>query len=269
MIKAAQLTAENLRIGYGKRTVIDQLTIQIPANKISVLIGPNGCGKSTLIRALTRLIPLKEGTIYLNGNQLSSYNSKDIAKLISILPQMLSAPEDLTVYDLVCRGRYPYRSFFQPLSAEDHQQVEWALKKTQMVPLANRKVADLSGGQRQRAWLATILAQHTEIVFLDEPTTYLDIPFQLEILDLLKELNEREGTTIVIVLHELNLAARYADYLFAMKKGRIITTGPVSEVITKKNLKRIFQLESEIITDPIYNRPLIIPKSSVHSERIQ
>ena len=253
------LTTQKLTLGYDSKPIIDTLDIAIPAGKITVLVGPNGCGKSTLLKGLGRLLKPAYGFVYLDGTAINKLSTKAIAKQMGLLPQGPSAPEGLTVRELVAQGRYPHQSWLQQWSAEDEQQVEAALATTELQALSNRPVDSLSGGQRQRAWIAMTLAQNTQILLLDEPTTFLDLAHQIEVLDLLYELNQREGRTIVIVLHELNQACRYADYLVAMKAGAIFAQGNPHTVMTEMLVKEVFGLDCRIIDDPVAGTPLCIP----------
>ncbi|MGL4676113.1 MAG: ABC transporter ATP-binding protein [Brevinema sp.] len=255
------IKSNNLTLSYGKHTVIESLDLSIMEKKITILIGSNGCGKSTLLRSIARLLKPKSGSIIVNGHDVNNCNSKELAQQLSILPQTYKSPEGLTVFQLVKQGRYPYRRAFQEWTKNDEEAVTNALKNTNMLELSDRLLDELSGGQRQRAWIAMILAQETDIILLDEPTTYLDIAHQIDILDLLFELNKRKKSTIVIVLHDLNLAARYADYLIAVADKKVYIQGSPKEVMTVETIKKVFNMNSHIITDPIFNTPLCIPAS--------
>lgn len=252
--------AKNIVTGYEKKIIIDGIDITIPSNKISVIIGSNGCGKSTLLKTLARLIKPVSGDIVIDGKKITSMPSKQLAKVLGLLPQSPVVPEGITVWDLVSRGRFPYQSFFKSMDKEDFKAVEDALEIMGISELANRCVDELSGDQRQRVWIAMALAQQTDILLLDEPTTYLDISYQVEILDLLTDLNRRRNTTIVMVLHDINLSARYADYIFALRKGKLIKEGTPDEVITSELIDEVFGLDCEVIKDPVSNSPFIIPK---------
>ncbi|MEO0767991.1 MAG: ABC transporter ATP-binding protein [Cyanobacteria bacterium J06649_4] len=253
------LTTQKLTLGYDSTTIIDTLDIVIPSGKITVLVGPNGCGKSTLLKGLGRLLKPKHGFVYLDGTSITKLSTKAVAKQMGLLPQGPSAPEGLTVQELVAQGRYPHQSWLKQWGTEDEQQVEAALAITELQALANRPVDSLSGGQRQRAWIAMTLAQNTQILLLDEPTTFLDLAHQIEVLDLLYDLNQREGRTIVIVLHELNQACRYADHLVAMKAGAIFAQGNPHTVMTETLVQEVFGLDCRIIEDPVAGTPLCIP----------
>ena len=258
------LKADHIVAGYDKKVIIDGINITIPRNKISVIIGANGCGKSTLLKTLSRLIQPASGEILLAEENLSDLAPKQFAKILGLLPQSPVAPEGITVADLVGRGRFPYQSFFKGLSKTDYEAVEEALEIMGITELANHCINELSGGQRQRVWIAMALAQQTDILLLDEPTTFLDISYQVEILDLLTELNRKRGTTIVMVLHDINLSARYADYLFALHRGKLISEGAPSDIITVALMKQVFNLDCEVICDPVSNSPFIVPKGRYH-----
>jgi iron complex transport system ATP-binding protein len=255
----ANLQAENLALAYDSTLIISDLQVTIPAGKITVLVGPNGCGKSTLLRGLARLLHPKRGHVYLDGKGIHSIPTKQLAKQIGILPQSPVAPEGLTVQELVAQGRYPHQSWFQQWSAEDEQVTQAALSTTSMTDFAARPVDTLSGGQRQRAWIAMTLAQQTEILLLDEPTTFLDLAYQIEVLDLLQELNEH-GRTIIMVLHDLNQACRYAHHLIAMREGKILVQGEPSTVMTEEMVKTVFGVDAHIVPDPVTGTPLCVPK---------
>ncbi len=263
------LTARKLTLAYqgsslaqrGVSPIVNELDLAIPSGKVTVLIGPNGCGKSTLLKGLARLLKPKIGTVYLNSVSLAKLSTKEIAKSLGILPQSPLAPEGLTVRELVAQGRYPHQTWLQQWSSEDEQITEQALLTTGMVELADRPLNTLSGGQRQRAWIAMTLAQNTNTLLLDEPTTFLDLAHQIELLDLLYELNKTKERTIVMVLHDLNQACRYADHLVVIKGGEIYTQGIPELVITEKTIKEVFGLESKIIRDPVTGTPLCIPLS--------
>ncbi len=256
-----QLIAQQVTLGYQKKNIINNLSLEIPRGEITILIGSNGCGKSTLLKGLGRIIPQKQGSIYLDGKLIHQVPNKIVAQKLGILPQNPTAPEGLTVKDLVAQGRYPHQTWWQQWTLADEKFVTQALEITDMIELADRELDTLSGGQRQRAWIAMTLAQNTEILLLDEPTTFLDLAHQIEVLDLLTQLNHEFARTIVIVLHELNQAARYADYLIAMKDGYIYAHGTPQEVMTPKIIEDVFNLSCQIISDPISNTPLCIPIS--------
>ncbi|MEC5423858.1 ABC transporter ATP-binding protein [Virgibacillus sp. C22-A2] len=253
------LETSSLTLGYGESIIIEELNVKIPKGEITVFIGGNGCGKSTLLRSLARLLEPQAGSVVLNGASIEKMKTKEIAKQLSILPQGPEAPEGLTVIQLVKQGRYPYQSWLKQWSKEDEQKVHEALKVTQMLDLAERQVDSLSGGQRQRAWIAMTLAQDTDTILLDEPTTYLDMTHQIEILDLLFELNERENRTIVMVLHDINLACRYAHNIVAIQNKTVYAQGKPENVITCNLVKEVFRMDCQVTTDPIFGTPLCIP----------
>jgi iron complex transport system ATP-binding protein len=253
------LETKQLTLAYEGVSVVRNLDLGIPAGKITVLVGANGCGKSTLLRGLARLLKPKSGMVYLDGKEIVRLKSKTVAKKLGMLTQSPIAPEGLTVRDLVTMGRYPYQNWLQQWSKEDEQKVAEALEITAMRKLADRALDKLSGGQRQRAWIAMILAQDTDILLLDEPTTFLDLSHQVELLDLLQELHESKGKTIVMVLHDLNLACRYADYLVAVHQGKVYATGTPERVMTEEMVQEVFGLECRIVSDPLANTPMCIP----------
>ncbi len=253
------LESRALTLGYDKNIVIKELDLAIPKGKITVLIGSNGCGKSTLLRALARLLKPIAGQVFLAGEPISQISGSDIAKRLSILPQGPDAPEEMTVYQLVRQGRYPHQSWFQGWSATDEEMVERALEATELTDLRNRPLQKLSGGQKQRAWIALTLAQDTDIILLDEPTTYLDLSHQIDILELLHEQNKNANKTIVMVLHDLYLACRYADHLVTLKDGRIYDQGKPGDIVTEDMIRAVFNLECRIISDPLNGTPICIP----------
>ncbi len=253
------IEARSLTLSYGEAIIIEELELQIPKGKITVFIGGNGCGKSTLLRSLARLMKPKSGTIILDGHEIKHMQTKQIAQQLAILPQGPEAPEGLTVLQLVKQGRYPYQTWLKQWSEEDERKVNEALAATQMTELVEREVDALSGGQRQRAWIAMTLAQDTDMILLDEPTTYLDMTHQIEILDLLFALNEKEERTIVMVLHDLNLACRYAHHLVAIQNKTIYAQGKPEEVITRQLVRDVFRMECQVMNDPIFGTPLCIP----------
>lgn len=257
--KKSALQAIDLSAGYGSKSIVQNLDFSVPREKFTALLGPNGCGKSTLLRTLAGLQSAQSGAITLGGTSISDQSSKVVARQISILGQGSQAPEGLTVNDLVRQGRYPHRSLLGGWSLEDAKQVEEALRLTQMVPLRDRLLEHLSGGQRQRAWIAMTLAQQGEILLLDEPTSYLDLAHQIEILNLVRELIDERGVTVVAVLHDLNQAARYADNMVLLKDGNIRTEGTPDEVLTPANVRDVFGVDVRVIADPETNTPLCIP----------
>jgi len=254
-----RITAEGLVLAYGDRIVAEGLTTQIPPGRVTTIIGPNGCGKSTLLRAMARLLKPKAGQVLLDGKAITSMKTREVAKVLGMLPQSPIAPEGLTVADLVAKGRHPHQSWLRQWSSDDEAEVDAALRLTGMQELAGRPVDELSGGQRQRAWISMALAQETDVLLLDEPTTYLDLAHQVEVLDLVDKLHSELGRTIVMVLHDLNLAVRYSDHLIVMRDGAIVASGPPDELITTELLRDVFGLESQILADPVSLRPLIVP----------
>ncbi len=253
------LEAKDLTISYGTEPVIDNLNLAIPKGKITVLIGSNGCGKSTLLRTIARLLRPRSGTVLLNGEEIAKLPTKEVSRRMAILPQGPSAPEGLTVSQLVRQGRYPHQSWLKQWSREDERMVRLALESTRLSELADRPVDALSGGQRQRAWIAMTLAQGTETLLLDEPTTYLDMSHQIEVLDLLFELNEQEGRTIVMVLHDLNLACRYAHHIVAVHNKTVFAQGRPEDIVTREMVRTVFRMDCEIAVDPLFGTPLCIP----------
>ena len=255
------LAAHQLTLAYDGAVIVRGLDLTIPRQQITTLVGPNGCGKSTLLRGLARLLRPQAGAVYLEGRAIAQLPAKALAKRLGILPQSPAAPEGLTVRELVAQGRYPHQGWLQQWSAEDEQKVEAALATTHLQDFANRPLDTLSGGQRQRAWIAMALAQDTEILLLDEPTTYLDLAHQIEVLDLLYDLNYQAQRTIVMVLHDLNLAGRYSHHLVALRQGAVIAQGTPGEVITEAVIKAVFDLDSRVIRDPLTSTPLCVPIS--------
>ncbi|MBM7600734.1 iron complex transport system ATP-binding protein [Virgibacillus halotolerans] len=253
------LAANDLTLGYGEDIIIDDLNITIPKGEITIFIGGNGCGKSTLLRSLARLLKPKGGDVVLNGEDIAKMGTKDVAKKLSILPQGPVTPEGLTVMELVKQGRYPYRGFFKQWSNDDEYAVTHALESTNMLALKDRAVDSLSGGQRQRAWIAMTLAQETDTILLDEPTTYLDMTYQIEVLDLLFDLNEKEGRTIVMVLHDINLACRYAHHIVAIKDKKIFAQGKPEEIVTCNLMHGVFEMKCDVTFDPMFGTPMCIP----------
>lgn len=255
------LNTRNVCLSYGKSEIVKDLNISISKGEIVTIIGPNGSGKSTILKSLSRYLKPTKGKIYLDGDDIHKLDTKKIAKMMAILPQVRNIPDDFTVETLVSYGRFPHLNFGQRLSKNDYKIIEWALEKTHMQDLKNRNLEALSGGERQRAWIAMALAQKPEILLLDEPTTFLDISYQLEILELVKELNEDLGLTIVMVLHDLNQAARYSHKIYAIKKGCVVDYGKPDDLISQEFLRDVFRIEADIFEDSSNQCPHFIPKS--------
>ncbi|MFD8319840.1 ABC transporter ATP-binding protein [Kitasatospora purpeofusca] len=260
---APRLAARGVTVGYGERTVIDALDVTIPTGLVTTIIGPNGCGKSTLLRTLSRLLRPSRGSVVLDGEDIATLRTRDVAKRLGLLPQSPVAPEGLTVADLVARGRHPHQSWLRQWSSDDASVVEDALAMTGVSDLADRPVDSLSGGQRQRVWISMTLAQGTDLLLLDEPTTYLDLAHAIDVLDLVDDLHE-SGRTVVMVLHDLNLAARYSDNLIVMKAGSVLAQGHPRDVVTTELLHEAFGLRARVIDDPVGDRPLIVPIGRTH-----
>ncbi len=254
-----RLHTEAVTLRYGERTISSDLTVFIPDGSFTVIVGPNACGKSTLLRALSRLLVPTEGQVILDGRSIGDRPAKEVARRLGLLPQSAVAPDGITVADLVARGRYPHQSFLRQWSTTDETAVTSAMEATRVAELSDRLVDELSGGQRQRVWIAMVLAQDTPILLLDEPTTFLDIAHQIELLDLLADLRAR-GRTVVAVLHDLNHACRYASHLIAMKHGAIVAQGSPSAIVTEKLVGDVFGLDCIIIPDPVSATPLVVPK---------
>ncbi|MYX36832.1 MULTISPECIES: ABC transporter ATP-binding protein [unclassified Streptomyces] len=258
------LRARGLHLAYDNRLVVEDLDLDIPTGRITAIVGANACGKSTLLRALARLLAPRQGVVELDGRALRTVPTRELAQQLGILPQTPVAPEGLTVIDLVSRGRSPHQTWWRQWSKADELAVHEALAATGMADLADRPVDELSGGQRQRAWIAMAVAQGTPVLLLDEPTTYLDLAHQIDVLDLVTDLNRREHRTVVMVLHDLNQACRYADHVIAMKAGRIAAEGPPDEVITAETVADVFGLRCQVTTDPVSGTPLVIPMGRHH-----
>ena len=254
------LRTESLVAGYGRTPIVDGVSIDVPMHRVSVIVGANACGKSTLLKAMSRLIPAMSGAVILDGKSLDQLPTKDLARTLGLLPQQPVAPEGIAVADLVGRGRHPHQRLFRSWTSDDDRAVTEALAATGVLDLADRAVDELSGGQRQRVWIAMALAQETDILLLDEPTTFLDVSHQIEVLDLLTDLNIRRGTTIVMVLHDINLAARYADHLFALRAGRLVASGAPRDVVTSDLVREVFDLDATVIDDPVSGTPLVLPR---------
>ncbi|WP_320731106.1 iron-enterobactin ABC transporter ATP-binding protein [Enterobacter sichuanensis] len=255
----SRLRGENLTLGYGKKIIARDLTVAIPDGHFTAIIGPNGCGKSTLLRTLSRLMTPVEGSVFLDGEQIQRFPSKEVARRIGLLAQNATTPGDITVLELVSRGRYPHQPLFTRWRKEDEEAVNRAMRATGITDLALQSVNTLSGGQRQRAWIAMVLAQETAIMLLDEPTTWLDISHQIDLLELLSELNRTQGYTLAAVLHDLNQACRYATHLIALRDGEIVAQGAPKEIVTPELIARIYGMRCMIIDDPVAGTPLVVP----------
>ena len=253
------LAAEDLTLGYEGRVVVRELGLTVPPGRITAIVGPNACGKSTLLRGLARLLAPEAGRVLLDGEDVRALGTRRVAQVLGLLPQSPVAPEGITVADLVGRGRYPHQGWLRRWTSADDLAVAEAMEATAVVDLAARPLSELSGGQRQRVWIAMALAQRTDLLLLDEPTTYLDIAHQVEVLDLLAELNAARGTTIVMVLHDLNQAVRYADHLVAMRDGSVVASGAPADVVTAELVEDVFGLRSVVVEDPVTGDPMVVP----------
>jgi iron complex transport system ATP-binding protein len=260
------LRAASLTLAYDSRAVVHNLDLVVPSGRVTAVVGANGCGKSTLLRALARLMRPAAGTVLLDGRAISEIDTKEVARRLAILPQSPVAPEGLTVEGLVARGRYPHQGVLRHWSPADEEAVEGALRATELGDLRERPLDELSGGQRQRAWIAMTLAQQTEILLLDEPTTFLDLAHQIEVLDLLAELAGGHGRTVVMVLHDLNQACRYADHLVAMRDGRLYAAGAPAAVVDATLVESVFGVSARVIEDPVTGTPLCLPAARVARE---
>lgn len=254
-----RLRAQGLQLSYGDRVIVDDLDLEVLDGTVTAIIGPNGCGKSTLLRALGRLLQPTRGSVLLDGKQIHKMPTKQVAKVLGLLPQSPVAPEGLTVADLVARGRHPHQAWYRQWSSDDESAVADALELTGIAELADRALDELSGGQRQRAWISMALAQGTDLLLLDEPTTYLDLSHQVDVLELVNQLHAENGRTVVMVLHDLNLAARYADRLVAMKDGAVVAEGEPGEVLTEALLAEVFGLSAKVVPDPVAGTPMVVP----------
>jgi iron complex transport system ATP-binding protein len=263
-----ELRAEGLELGYDDAAVVHGLDLTLASGRVSVIVGANASGKSTLLRGLARLLKPREGRVVLDGDDLHRLPAKQVATVLGLLPQQPVAPDGITVGELVARGRYPHQGWFRQWSSQDDRLVAEALAATDTLELAQRRVEDLSGGQRQRVWIAMVLAQDPELLLFDEPTTFLDVTHQIEVLDLLTDLNRTRGTTIAMVLHDLNLAARYADELIVMCDGRILAKGAPAAVLTEQLVAEAFNLTARIVPDPVSGSPMVVPVGKFHAAPI-
>lgn len=259
MTAGHRLVVENLSAGYGERTILEGLELAIEPGRITSIVGANACGKSTLLRTISRLLSPSQGQVLLDGKSVHRAPTRELARTLGLLPQSPLAPEGITVADLVSRGRHPHHGLMSRWGQEDDEAIATALAVTRTAELADRDVDALSGGQRQRVWIAMALAQQTDLLLLDEPTTFLDVSHQIEVLDLLTDLNRNRGITIVMVLHDLNLAARYSDYLVAMRQGRLYAQGAPEAVLSEETIASVFGLRSRVVSDPISGKPMMLP----------
>ncbi|GGK23375.1 cobalamin/Fe3+-siderophore ABC transporter ATP-binding protein [Pilimelia terevasa] len=262
---AVRLRAEGLTVGYADRTIIAGLDLDLPAGKVTAVVGANACGKSTLLKTMARLLTPRAGGVMLDGQAIHRMRTADVARTLGILPQSPVAPDGLTVVDLVSRGRAPHQAWWRQWGRGDERAVGEALAATGMADHADRMVDELSGGQRQRAWIAMAIAQETPILLLDEPTTFLDIAHQIDVLDLVLDLNRRRGRTVAMVLHDINQACRYADHLVAMKSGVIVAQGAPAAIVTSALIEEVFDLDCRIVADPVSHTPMIVPIGRHHS----
>jgi len=253
------LEAQHLKLAYDRVEVAADLSVRIPDGRITVIVGANACGKSTLLRALARLLKPKAGTVLLDGESVQRLSTKAVAAKLGILPQSPVSPEGITVADLVARGRYPHQKWFRQWSATDEEAITAAMVATDTLELASRAVDELSGGQRQRVWIAMALAQGTDILLLDEPTTFLDMAHQIDVLDLLVDLNRTEGRTIVLVLHDLNQACRYSHHLVAMRRGQVVLEGAPADIVDETLVREVFDLDAKVVPDPVSGTPMVVP----------
>ncbi|KSW23776.1 ABC transporter ATP-binding protein [Cellulomonas sp. B6] len=259
------LAVDAVTVGYDDRVVVHDMTLSVAPGAITAIVGANGCGKSTLLRAMARLLKARTGRVLLDGTPIDTMPSREVATVLGLLPQTPVSPEGIAVADLVGRGRYPHQGWFRRWTAQDDAVVEQALVATDTLDLADRPVDELSGGQRQRVWIAMALAQQTDVLLLDEPTTFLDVAHQVEVLDLLTDLNRERGTTIVMVLHDLNLAARYADDLVALTDGRLYAQGDPADVVTERMVRDVFGMAARVVPDPVSGCPLVLPVGRHHA----
>ena len=262
MTDHVRLGARELTLGYGATTIVDGLTVDVAAGAVTAIVGPNACGKSTLLRGLARLMNPVAGQVILDGSDITRLRTKEVARKLGLLPQTSIAPEGITVADLVTRGRFPHQTMLRQFSRDDQQAVADAMAATGVTAIAGRPVDQLSGGQRQRVWIAMVLAQQTPLILLDEPTTFLDIAHQIELLDLFADLNAEQGRTVVAVLHDLNHACRFADQIIAMKAGSIVAQGNPAEIVTADLVEEVYGLRCQVIDDPETGTPLVVPRAS-------
>ncbi|RVU34272.1 ABC transporter ATP-binding protein [Hwanghaeella grinnelliae] len=258
----ASICVNDISVSYGRKQIIDGLSCRAVAGDLTALVGPNGCGKSTLLHAIARVLPIERGQVLLNNIDIHNSPTRQVARKLALLPQGPVAPEGLTVHELVSQGRFPHQSLIRQWSVEDAAAIDKALKMTFLTEFSNRQVSTLSGGQRQRCWIAMVLAQETPALLLDEPTTFLDLKVQVELMGLLQRIARTENRTVLVVLHDLNVAAAFADRMIMMRDGRLVADGPVNSVFTAANLKTVFDLEASIVQDPISGRPVCVPNTN-------
>ena len=263
---ATRLRADAVRLGYGDRVVVDGVSLEVPTGRTTAVVGPNGCGKSTLLRGLGRLLRPVGGAVLLDGDEIGTLSTREVGRRVGLLPQQPVVPEGVTVLELVERGRHPHHGLFRTWGRSDEEAVAAALERTDLVHLAGVPVDSLSGGQRQRVWLALVLAQQTPVLLLDEPTSFLDVAHQLDVLDLVRGLSDDAGSTVVMVLHDLGMAARYADHLVAMRGGRIVAEGPPARVVTPEVVEVVFGVTASVLTDPETGTPVVVPRRRVRPE---
>ncbi|MCB7137469.1 ABC transporter ATP-binding protein [Cellulosimicrobium marinum] len=259
------LAVEDVRLAYGERVVVDDLSMVVPSGAITCVVGANACGKSTLLRAMARLLVPRSGQVVLDGRAVTRTPTKELARVLGLLPQTPVAPDGIVVADLVSRGRHPHQGFLSRWTAADEEAVAEAMVLTGVDELADRPVDELSGGQRQRVWIAMALAQRTDVLLLDEPTTFLDVAHQVEVLDLVVDLNRRRAVTVVMVLHDLNLAARYSDHLVAVREGALYAAGAPEEVVTEEMVLDVFGMRSRVVPDPVSGTPMVVPIGRHHA----
>lgn len=259
-----RIRTQNLQVNYDEKIIIPSLNLEIPENKVTILIGPNGCGKSTLLKSIMRIIPIKSGKIFLDDKDMKSLSQREIANKISILPQTPIVPEGIDVKNLISYGRFPHKKSLSGLNKEDYEIINWAMEKTGILDIKDRIVSNLSGGQRQRVWISLALAQKTSTIILDEPTTYLDMAHQLEVLELLQKLNRNNKTTIIMVIHELNHATKFADNIIGMKNGNVLFQGDPSNVITKENLKLLYEIDATLVKNEEKGYPICMDYSIIN-----
>ena len=255
-----------VQIAYDDLVIVPDASVVIPSGKVTMLIGPNGCGKSTTLKAIARINACKKGQILLDGQDMARMSQKEVARKVAVLPQSPTVPEGINVKDLVAYGRFPYQKPLSGLKKDDHEIIDWAMRRTGVYELRERRVDELSGGQRQRVWIALTLAQKTDTMIFDEPTTYLDISHQIEVLELLRRLNREDGATIVVVIHELNHAAKYADHIIGMKAGQIQFEGAPNEVVNEANLRTLYDIDAEIMRDPARGYPVCVDYSRAKAQ---